>query len=60
MIEKNIYKKVLSILKKKGSLKSNFGIHEPHLDVNDKRSIIQAVNSTFVSTSGMFLKKFER
>ncbi len=59
MIEKNIYTKVFSILKKKGSLKNNFGIHEPHLDVNDKRSIMKALNSTFVSTSGMFLTKFE-
>ena len=58
MIEKYIYKKVISILKTKVK-KKIYGIHEPFLDKKDNKMVIDALNSSFVSTSGSFIQKFE-
>ena len=51
---KNLYKKINYIVKKKT------GLHEPKFDKNDIKIVSSCIKSSFVSTFGKFVVKFEK
>lgn len=55
LIEKYIETNLLKIFKKK-----NIGLHEPSFNKKDLDNVKKCVQSTYVSTSGKFIQKFEK
>ena len=55
LIEKYIETNLLKIFKKK-----NIGLHEPSFNKKDLYNVKKCVQSTYVSTSGKFIQKFEK
>ena len=53
-INGNLYRKIFSVIKKKT------GLHEPVFDKNDIKIVSDCINSSFVSTYGKFVIKFEK
>ena len=51
---KNLYKKINNIVKKKS------GLHEPKFDKDDIKTVSSCIKSSFVSTYGKFVVKFEK
>ena len=54
-VEKYIEDKLLKIFKKR-----NLGLHEPKFDKKDLFNVKKCVHSTYVSTAGKFIEKFEK
>ena len=52
-LNNHLYRKIFSVIKKKT------GLHEPRFDKNDIKIVSDCINSSFVSTYGKFVVKFE-
>lgn len=60
-IELDIYKKILTVLKKKKNFKfKSIHLHEPYFDRADSKSLEKVINSSFVSTTGPLISVFEK
>ena len=44
----------------KKSIKKDIGLHEPEISLNDKKNVLDCLNSTYVSTAGKYVKIFEQ
>ncbi len=53
----NLAKELIDLVKKNKNL--NNSIHEPYFDKNEKFFLLKCINSSYVSTVGPFVKKFE-
>ena len=54
-IEKKILNKINKIVKNK-----KVGLHEPHFDNHDFREVLKCLKSSYVSTVGSYVERFER
>ena len=53
-IEESLYKDIYDVIKKKKA-----GLHEPDFNKTDIKTVSECVKSSFVSTYGKFVTKFE-
>lgn len=59
MSEINKYQKVVAFVKQQYSNKDFIGLHEPVFIGNEREYVIDAINSTFVSSVGSYVNRFE-